>query len=356
MANVKRGLGKSFGKIFGEDKIQNENTNTATLEREPQVVEKVVEKIVEVPVEKVVEVPVEKVVEKVVEVPVEKIVEKIVEVPSGENATGSPLQVNINFVQPNPNQPRKNFDEEKLKELAESIKNYGVIEPIVVRKVGPVHYEIIAGERRLRASKIAGLTEVPVIIKDYTDDERKIITLLENVQREDLNSVEKAFGYKALIDEFNLTQDEVAEKVGKSRSAIANTLRILSLDPALLEMIKEGVLSEGHARALLSIEDEAIRDKIVKEVVEKKLSVRKIEDMVRLEKLARDRKEKEAALNTDSFKRIKIQLKDIEKQMRSRLNAALKILPKTENTGVIEIKYDSQEELDRIYLLINSIR
>lgn len=360
MANVRRGLGKSFGQIFGEDKVQVENVNTATLENEPQVVEKVVEKIVEVPVEKVVEkvveVPVEKVVEKVVEVPVEKVVEKIVEVPSGENATGSPLLVNINFVQPNPNQPRKNFDEERLNELAESIKNYGVIEPLVVRKVGPVHYEIIAGERRLRASRIAGLTEVPVIVKEYNDDERKIITLLENVQREDLNSVEKAFGYKALIDEYNMTQDEVAEKVGKSRSAIANTLRILSLDPKLLDMIKDGVLTEGHARALLSIEDDAIRDKIVKEVVEKKLSVRKIEDMVRLEKLAKDRKAKEEALNTESFKRIKIQLKDIEKQMRSRLNAALKIVPKTENTGVIEIKYETQEELDRIYLLINSIR
>lgn len=348
MASVKRGLGKSFGKIFGEEKIKTETENIEVKEAEPQVVEKVVEKIVEVPVEKVVE--------KIVEVPVEKVVEKIVEVPTGENTTGAPLLVNINFVQPNPNQPRKNFDEERLKELSESIKNYGIIEPIVVRKVGPVHYEVIAGERRLRASKIAGLTEVPVIVKEYTDDERKVITLLENVQREDLNSVEKAFGYKALIDEFNMTQDEVAEKVGKSRSAIANTLRILSLDEKLLDMIKEGVLSEGHARALLSIEDEVIRDKIVKEVVEKKLNVRKIEDMVRLEKLAKDRKAKEAELNTDSFKRIKIQLKDIEKQMRSRLNAALKILPKTENTGVIEIKYNTQEELDRIYLLINSIR
>ena len=344
MANVKRGLGKSFGQIFGEEKIQSENVAVA----EPEVVEKVVEKIVEVPVEKVVE--------KVVEVPVEKIVEKIVEVPTGENVNGSPLLVNINFVQPNPNQPRKNFDEARLNELAESIKNYGVIEPLVVRKVGPVHYEVIAGERRLRASKIAGLSQVPVIVKEYNDDERKIVTLLENVQREDLNSVEKAFGYKALIDEYNLTQDEVADKVGKSRSAIANTLRILSLDPKLLDMIKEGILSEGHARALLSIEDDAIRDKIVKEVVEKKLSVRKIEDMVRLEKLARDRKEKEAELNTDSFKKMKIQLKDIEKQMRSRLNAALKIVPKTENSGVIEIKYTTQEELDRIYLLINSIR
>ena len=345
MATVRRGLGKSFEKIFGDDKVQVKDMATDT--KEPEVIEKVVEKVVEVPVEKVVE--------KVVEVPVEKVVEKIVEVPTGENATGEPLKVNINFVQANPNQPRKNFDEEKLNELAESIKNYGIIEPIVVRKVGPVHYEVIAGERRLRASKIAGLSEVPVIIKEYSDDERKIITLLENVQREDLNTVEKAFGYKALIDEFNLTQDEVAEKVGKSRSAVTNTLRILSLDEKLLDMIKDGTLTEGHARALLGIEDENIRNKIVNEVIEKKLSVRKIEDMVRLEKLANDRKNKENNIS-DEFKRIKIQLKDIEKQMRNRLSAHLKINAKNENSGTIEIKYDSQEELDRIYLLINSIR
>ena len=350
---VKRGLGKSFEKIFGEDKVATSNTITST--QEPEVIEKVVEKVVEVPVEKVVEKVVKVPVEKIVEVPVEKVVEKIVEVPTGENATGEPLKVNINFVQANPNQPRKNFDEEKLNELAESIKKYGIIEPIVVRKVGPVHYEVIAGERRLRASKIAGLTEVPVIVKEYSDDERKIITLLENVQREDLNTVEKAFGYKALIDEFNLTQDEVAEKVGKSRSAVTNTLRILSLDEKLLNMIKDGTLTEGHARALLGIEDEDFRNKVANEVVEKKLSVRKIEDMVRLEKLANYRKNKENNIS-DEFKRIKIQLKDIEKQMRNRLNAQLKINAKTENTGVIEIKYNTQEELDRIYLLINSIR
>ena len=343
MSNYRKGLGKSFGKIFGEDKVANEVTGESQNSQESKVVEKIVE------------VPVEKIVEKVVEVPVEKVVEKIVEVPSGENTTGEPLKVNINFVQANPNQPRKIFDEEKLNELADSIKQYGVIEPLIVRKVGPVHYEIIAGERRLRAAKIAGLTEVPVIVKEYNDDERKIVTLLENVQREDLNSVEKAFGYKALIDEFNMTQDEVAEKVGKSRSAVANTLRLLTLDEKLLDMIKDGILSEGHARALIGIDDEAFRNKVVNEVIKKKLSVRKIEDMIRLEKLAQYRKDKESNIS-EEFKRIKIQLKDIEKQMRSRLNAALKINAKTENSGTIEIKYDSQEELDRIYLLINSIR
>ena len=342
MTSYKKGLGKSFGKIFGDGKV---NTATATEEnpnldsnKEPEIQY------------------VEKVVEKVVEVPVEKIVEKIVEVPAeGAVSNGEPLLVNINFVQANLNQPRKFFDEEKLKELADSIKSYGIIEPLVVRKVGPVHYEIIAGERRLRAAKIAGLTEVPVIVKSYEDDERKIVTLLENVQREDLNAVEKAEGYRALIEEFNLTQDELAEKLGKSRPSITNALRILALDEKLLQMIRDGILTEGHAKALLSIDDLEFRDKLVKEVIEEKLSVRAVEDKIRLEKLANYRKEKEANLNTDAFKSLKIQLKDIEKQMKSKLNAALKIIPKNEKAGVVEINYETQEELDRIYLLINSI-
>ena len=264
MASYERGLGKSFGKIFGEDKVSK---STEAKEPEVQYVEKVVEKVVEVPVEKIVE--------KIVEVPVE----------GGGSVNGEPLMVNINFVQPNLNQPRKHFDEEKLKELSESIAQYGIIEPIIVRKVGPVHYEIIAGERRLRAAKLAKLTEVPVIVKEYSDDERKIIAILENVQREDLNAVEKAEGYKSLLDEFNMTQEQLSEKVGKSRSAIANSLRILSLDENLLNMIKMGELSEGHARALLSIEDTAFRDKLAKEVIEEKSSVRSIEDKIRLEKV-----------------------------------------------------------------------
>lgn len=354
MTNYKKGLGKSFDKIFGVGKVNAENTNADAASHEKENTNKDSSNIQYV--EKIVEVPVEKVVEKVVEIPVEKVVEKIVEVPAdGASSNGAPLMVNINFVQANLEQPRKFFDEEKLNELADSIKNYGIIEPLVVRKVGPVHYEVIAGERRLRAAKLAGLKEVPVIVKEYSDDERKIVTLLENVQREDLNAVEKAMGYKSLIDEFNLTQDQVAEKVGKSRSAIANSLRILSLDQTLLDMIRDGILSEGHARALLSIDDTTFRDKLVKDVIENKLSVRAIEDKVRLEKLANYRKEKEANLNTDSFKSLKIQLKDIEKQMRSKLNAALKIIPKNENSGTVEIKYNTQEELDHIYLLINSI-
>lgn len=341
MPSYHKGLGKSFNKIFGDGKvaptITEENPNLEN-KKEPEIQY------------------VEKVVEKVVEVPVEKIVEKIVEVPAeGAVSNGEPLLVNINFVQANLNQPRKFFDEEKLKELADSIKSYGIIEPLVVRKVGPVHYEIIAGERRLRAAKIAGLNEVPVIVKSYEDDERKIVTLLENVQREDLNAVEKAEGYRALIDEFNLTQDELAEKLGKSRSSITNALRILALDEKLLQMIRDGILTEGHAKALLSIDDLEFRDKLAKEVIEDKLSVRAVEDKIRLEKLANYRKEKEATLNTDAFKSLKIQLKDIEKQMKSKLNAALKIIPKNESAGVVEIKYETQEELDRIYLLINSI-
>lgn len=328
MSNVKRGLGKSFNKIFGEGKVNVENIETNTGYN--------VEENRDVKV-------------------VEKIVEKIVEVPASGNDNGSPLMVNINFVQADPNQPRKNFNEEALKELAESIENYGIIEPLIVRKIGPVHYEIIAGERRLRAAKMANLTEVPVIVKDYGNKEKKEIALIENVQREDLNSVEKAMGYKALIDEYNMTQEELAVKVGKSRTSITNSLRILELDQRIIDMIKSGSLSEGHGRALLSIDNLEFRNKLANEIIDKKLSVRDVEDRIRLEKLNKDTKAKKEGYLTESYKRTQIQIKEIEKQMRAKLSASLKINMKTENKGVIEIKYSTQEELDRLYLLINSI-
>lgn len=320
MSSFKRGLGKSFDKIFGEGKVDETKVSEINKPKENELIENIQNNEVE-----------------------------------KEQKVGTPLSVNINFVQANPNQPRKLFDEEKLKELSESIEMYGIIEPLIVRKVGPVHYEVIAGERRLRAAKMAGLTEVPVIVKEYSDDERKIVTILENVQREDLNAVEKAIGYKALITEYNLTQEELAVKVGKSRSAIANALRILTLDENIINMIIDGTLTEGHARALLSIEDNAFREKVAKKVIEEKMSVRKIEDMIRLEKLATDRKRKDAKFDTESMKAVKIQIKDIEKQMRNKLGAALKINMKNEQSGIIEIKYTTQEELDRIYTLINSI-
>lgn len=325
MSNVKRGLGKSLNKIFGDDKVNVENIQNENASSTPEVQV------------------------------VEKVVEKIVEVPSKEGNSGEPLMVNINFVQADPNQPRKNFDEEALKELAESIENYGIIEPLIVRKAGPIHYEIIAGERRLRAAKIAKLTEVPVIVKEYTDREKKEIALIENLQREDLNSVEKALGYKALIDEYNMTQEELAVKVGKSRTAITNSLRILDLDARIIELLKNGKLSEGHGRALLSIEDLEFREKLANEIIDKKLSVREIEDKIRLEKLNKETKQKKNVSKSENFKRIQIQIRDVERQMRAKLAASLKINMKTENTGVIEIKYTSQEELDRIFLLINSI-
>lgn len=313
-SNIKRGLGKSFDKIFGEGKgntTEKENVNTEKVE--------------------------------------------VVETEKVETKDGSPLFVNINFVQANPNQPRKTFDEEKLNELADSIKSYGIVEPLVVRKTGPVHYEVIAGERRLRAAKIAGLTQVPVIVREYDEKQRKFIAIIENLQREDLNAVEKAMGFKEIIEEYNLTQDELAKTVGKSRAAITNSLRILSLDEKIIEMIKNGSLSEGHARTLLSIEDEDFRNKVAKRVIEEKLSVRKIEDIIRLEKLANYRKDKDKKFESDDLKKVKIQIKEIERQMRNKLGAALKINMKTDKAGIIEIKYNNQEELDKIYLLINSI-
>ena len=214
---------------------------------EPVVVEKVVEKIVEKPVEKIVEKivekPVEKIVEKVVEKPVEKIVEKPVE-----------QTLKLNLIEPNSEQPRKNFDEESLQELADSIKQYGILQPLIVQKKGN-HYEIIAGERRWRAAKLAGITDVPVLIREYDKQQTMEIALIENVQRADLNPIEEAQAFQQLIQEFHLTQEEIANRVSKNRATITNSMRLLKLDVRVQDMLADGKISSGHARALLGLEE-----------------------------------------------------------------------------------------------------
>ena len=235
--NKRGGLGR------GLDALISPGTSVS---RSPQKnSEKIIEKRVEVPVEKIVEkrveVPVEKIVEKRVEVPVEKIVEKRVEVPVN-------IYLKIDEIEPNHLQPRRNFDVDALHELADSIKQVGIIQPIVVQKKDEF-YEIIAGERRWRAARIAGLKEVPVIIKDYAPMESVEIALIENIQREDLNPIEEALAYQRLIEEFGLKQDEAAEKVSKSRTAVTNALRLLKLDDRVKQMIIDDMIYRGHARA-----------------------------------------------------------------------------------------------------------
>ena len=381
MAAVKRGLGKSFGKIFGEDKITddtlNENRNIDNNEyHNIKVPDSQLFVRPEAPEN-------DNSSQELVGDDIESVFNQIDKKTDGnaennnenqennndndnqfeknsentsnnENLEGKPLFVRTNLVQPYLNQPRKHFDEEKLKELAESIKIHGILEPLIVRKNGAL-YELIAGERRWRAAKLAELNEVPIIIKDFSDKELREASLVENILREDLNVVEKALAYNDLMKEYSFTQEDVAKRVGISRAAVANTLRILTLGDEVIEMLKEGKLTEGHARAILSIEDEEERKKIAKRAVDENLTVRKIEDLARLEKYEKIGKNAEKYEESQAFSELKIQIKDIEKRMKNKLSAKLRILPKDENSGHIDIKYNTKEELDNIFLLINSI-
>ena len=249
---------------------------------EPIIIEKIVEKPVEKIVEKIVEKPVEKIVEKIVEKPVEKIVEKVVEKPV-EKIVEKPVEqtLKLNLIEPNSEQPRKNFDEESLQELADSIKQYGILQPLIVQKKGS-HYEIIAGERRWRAAKLAGITDVPVLIREYDKQQTMEIALIENVQRADLNPIEEAQAFQQLIQEFHLTQEEIANRVSKNRATITNSMRLLKLDSRVQDMLAEGKLSSGHARALLGLEDRERQYQVAVKIIEEKLSVRDVEKLVKM--------------------------------------------------------------------------
>ena len=249
-------------------------------------------------------------------------------------------------IEPNREQPRKKFDEEKLEELTESIKQYGLIEPIVVCKKDD-YYMIVAGERRWRAVKKAGLKEIPVVIKEYTDKEIAEISLIENIQREDLNPIEEANSYKKLIDDYKLTQDELAKRVSKSRSVITNALRLLKLHEEVQKMLVDGTLSAGHARALLSIENKEKQLRLANEIIEKSLSVRQTEDLVK-EVGATAAKKKIKPKDDMAFV-----YKDLEKKLGVALGTKVKINRRDKGKGKIEINYYSEDELDRIYGIIN---
>lgn len=249
--------------------------------------------------------------------------------------------VRLTKVEPNRNQPRKSFDPEKLQELSDSIKNKGLLEPIIVQDFKD-HYEIIAGERRWRACKLAGLKEIPVIIKDYEDRERVEISLIENIQRENLNPIEEANAYRRLIDEFHLKQDELAERVSKNRSSIANSMRLLKLPSKVQEMVIEGLLSMGHARALLAIEDEEIQIALAQEIVEKKLSVRETERAIQL--LSRKKTEKKEEKDPS----LQLIYKDLASKMNAALGMKVSIKDKGKKRGSIEISFENQEDLEKI--------
>ena len=247
----------------------------------------------------------------------------------------------INDVEPNKNQPRRTFNEDSLIELSESIKQHGIVQPLVVAKQKD-YYEIIAGERRWRAAKIAGLKEVPVIIKDYSPQEIMEVALIENIQREDLNPIEEAKAYKNLIDEYNLKQDQVAEKVLKSRTAVTNALRLLKLDDRVQEMLINENISSGHARALLGLDDAEKQYNIATQIFDEKLSVRETEKLVKQINRPEQPPKPKKELKNDFVYR------DIEEKLKEKIGTKVKINRKTEDKGKIEIEYYSPEELEKI--------
>lgn len=296
---VKRGLGKGLGALIpeGEDKAPEKT----------KVVEKIVEKKV------------------VVKEPAE-------------------VYLKINEVEPNRDQPRTRFDEDALHELADSIKQYGIIQPLIVKKRED-YYEIIAGERRWRAAKIAGLKQVPVVIKDYSEQQIMEVALIENIQREDLNPIEEAQAYQRLIKEYNLKQDEVAEKVSKSRTAITNSMRLLKLDERVQKMLVDEMISSGHARALLGIEDGEKQYNIALKVFDERLSVREVEKLVK--NINKPEKRKEVILPENDFV-----YRDMEEKLKEAVGTKVVIHNKNKNKGKIEIEYYSQDDFERIVELL----
>ena len=260
---------------------------------------------------------------------------------------GPETLVKITKVEPNREQPRKNFDEDALLELAESIKQFGLLQPILVQDRKD-YYEIIAGERRWRASKMAGLKELPVVIKNMDKEETMVSALVENIQREGLNPIEEANGYKMLINDCKLKQDEVAERVGKSRTTITNTMRLLKLDERVQQMIIDEMISMGHARAILGIEDKEKQYDLATKAFDEKLSVREVEKLVKSMNQNKPKKP-EKKENLDFI------YKDIEERMASVLGTKIHI-KNSKNKGKIEIDYFSNEELDRLTELIMSIK
>ena len=274
--------------------------------------------------------------------------EKTVESKEDAAAKSGVQVMKINEVEPNRDQPRKNFDEDALLELSDSIKQFGVLQPLLVRKRKD-YYEIIAGERRWRAAKLAGVKEVPVIEKEYTDQEILEIGLIENIQRENLNPIEEAIAYKRLLEEVNLKQDEVAERVSKSRTAVTNSMRLLKLSDKVQQMIIDDMISTGHARALLAIDDPELQYTLANKIFDEKLSVRETEKLVKEIKNPKKPKEKKPVANSFIYQ-------DLEEKMKSVFGTKVSIASKGKGKGKIEIEYYSDDELEHLFDMMMSIK
>lgn len=336
---AKRGLGKGLGVLFGEDVAQEE---TPVVKRERKAPEKKTEsgkegsekpsKNVSRETSKTEPIIVEKIVE----------VEKVVEVPVEQ-------KLKISLIEPNSSQPRKKFDEEGLQELANSIKEFGILQPLLVQQKDD-HYEIIAGERRWRAAKLAGLVEIPVLIREYDKQRTMEIALIENVQRADLNPIEEAMAYQRLIQEFELTQEEIANRVSKNRATITNSMRLLKLDQRVQQFLVDGQISSGHARALLGLDEGEKQYQAAKRIIQENLSVRDVEKLVKL--LNRPEKEKKQPENGPDINLI---YRQIEDKLKTIMGTKVIINRKDKNKGRIEIEYYSQEELERLIELMESM-
>lgn len=304
---AKKGLGKGLGAIFGEDVIKESEEDSA--KAKAAAADKTEDK-------------------------------------------GSELMIKLALIEPNKEQPRKDFNEEQLGELAESIKRYGVLQPLLVQKKG-TFYEIIAGERRWRAAKIAGLKEIPVVLREYSKQESMEIALIENVQRADLNPIEEALAYQQLVKEFHLTQEEIAVRVAKNRATITNSMRLLKLDEQIQEMLIQNLISSGHARALLSLDDQGLQLKAAKLILDGGLSVRETERLVkRLAKEDGNEEKKDKAKDET----LAIIYQNLEDRMKTVMGTKVSIHNKDRNKGRIEIEYYSESELERIVEMIESIR
>ena len=267
---------------------------------------------------------------------------------SSSKSNNGVVELDINQVEPNKNQPRKNFDQDDLNELADSIKQYGVIQPIVVQKIDD-YYEIIAGERRWRAAKIAKLKKIPVVIKNFSEQEIVEIALIENIQREDLNPIEEAEAYKRLIDEYNLKQEEMAERLSKSRTSITNSMRLLKLSSKVQKLVISGELSSGHARALIPVEDAKKQYTLALEIIKNKLSVRETEKLVKA--LLEPKKKVKKAVPENDFV-----YRDIEGKIKDIVGTKVKINNKPGGKGKIEIEYYSTEDLERLIDLFEKMK
>lgn len=270
---------------------------------------------------------------------------------SGDIESSGELILKISLIEPNINQPRKEFNKDELDELTQSVQQYGVLQPIIVQKKGS-RYEIIAGERRWRAALAAGLKEIPAIIREYSDREAMEISIIENIQRADLNPIEEARAYKSLMEEYNLKHEEIALKVSKNRTTITNALRLLKLDESIQLLMIEGKISSGHARALLALEDKSLQKTLAEEIIAKGISVRETEKLVKnAGKRTGKKKEKEKEEERD----LSIFYKEFENRIRDVFSTKVNINRKDKNKGRIEIEYYSQAELERIMELIQSI-